>query len=452
MRISCLTRWTLAASALLLAACESGEGKTAYIGGAVFDGTGAPLLLDATIIVANGRIETIGRMSEVSVPGGAREIRVDGKYVIPGLIDAHAHPERWTLDAFLAYGVTAVRDAGGNADSLFALRDEVALGSIRGPRLFVAGAMIDAAPPTREGATGITTPVEARGAVDRLVAADASHAKVYTRLDETLLEAVMVEAEMLELPVAAHLGVVDAVTAARLGVRSLEHMSGIVEATTSNPAPLRRAHSQFLTGWNMAERLWSGLDSAALDRTVAALIEAGTAIVPTLVLHETWAHLTDQAYAARLDLSAVPAEIRAAWDVPDLVRRAGLTTSDFRAFQLSRPMQDRLVRMFRRAGGLVAAGTDAPNQLLAPGASMHDELALLVDAGLIPRQALLAATRDAAALLGAPDALGVLQPGMLADFVVLNANPLDDIANTRDIEFVVTRGVIYRPDELVGGS
>jgi len=137
-----------------------------------------------------------------------------------------------------------------------------------------------------------------------------------------------------------------------------------------------------------------------------------------------------------------------AWDVPDLVRRAGITQSDLRAFRRSRPYQDRFVRLYHRAGGKVAAGTDAPNQLLAPGASMHDELALLVRAGLDPADALLAATRDAAQLVNA-DSIGVLTAGAVADFVILNANPLADIANSRDIELVVLRGTLYSPSILL---
>ena len=173
----------------------------------------------------------------------------------------------------------------------------------------------------------------------------------------------------------------------------------------------------------------------------------GAAIVPTLVLYETFAHLTDADYVSHLDLSGVPESVRDDWDVPDLVRRAQLSQSDFRVFRRSRPVQDLFVRLYQNHNGLIVAGSDTPNQLLAPGASLHDELALLVATGLSPRDALLTATRNAARLLGA-DSLGVLLPGNVADFVVLTGDPLADINNTRTMDRVVLKGVSYHPDEF----
>jgi imidazolonepropionase-like amidohydrolase len=233
-----------------------------------------------------------------------------------------------------------------------------------------------------------------------------------------------------------------------MGVSVLEHMSGVVEATAANPAALLEAHNDFFAGWNRQERTWGSLDSAALERTARALAQAGVTIVPTLVLHEAWGHLQDDAYLTGLDLSAVPAAVREGWNVPDLVRRARITAADYAAFRRSRPNQDLFVRRFHAAGGRVVAGSDSPNQLLPPGASLHRELRLLVAAGLSPKDALLAATREPARLLGAADTLGVIQPGAVADFVVLAANPLADIANLELVVMVVTYGVAYDPADL----
>ncbi|HEY2825142.1 MAG TPA: amidohydrolase family protein, partial [Gemmatimonadales bacterium] len=278
----------------------------------------------------------------------------------------------------------------------------------------------------------------------------ASQVKVYTHIDSTLLAAVMEQAKTIDMPVAAHLGLVDALTAARLGVQSLEHMSGVVEATVPDRAAYFRAHQSFFAGWNMFERGWASLDSAALERTAVALAATGVAIVPTLTIHDAFVHLADSAYIASLDLSGVPATQRTAWNVPDLIRRAGLTAADFQAFAASRPHENLFVRLFHRAGGKVVAGTDSPNQLLAPGASLHHELQLLVAAGLSPKDALLAATREAAKLIRA-DSLGVLRAGALADFVVLGGDPLRDIANTQKVTLVVQQGAAYRPETLRAG-
>ena len=134
-------------------------------------------------------------------------------------------------------------------------------------------------------------------------------------------------------------------------------------------------------------------------------------------------------------------------DVAGLRRRAGWGRADFAAFRRSRPRQNQFVREFQRAGGLIAAGSDAANQLLVPGASLHEELALLVAAGLTPLDAIAAATRRAAQLLRA-DSLGQLAPRKVADLLVLNGNPAADITATRDIAWVMIRGRIIHPDSL----
>jgi imidazolonepropionase-like amidohydrolase len=441
----------VALGAVMVVACKPGEGKTAYVGAEVFDGTGAPLLLDAVILVGlDGRVEAIGTPDQVPIPRGATEVRLDGKWVIPGLIDAHTHAEAWTLSRFVAYGVTSVRDVGGHQQTVMNLRDQALLGGVLGPRMYVSGAVIDGPSPTRETATSVRTPTEARRAIDQLTLLEAAQAKIYTKMNRRLLRPLMDEAGVLNLPVTGHLGKVDAVTAARLGVKTLEHITGVVEAASGSPGRYYSAHDNFFRGWNLVERSWSQIDSATYERTARRLIELGVRIVPTLTLHETWAHLLDGEFTEQLDLSGMPDSIREAWDVPGLVRRAGITSADFRAFRRSRFAQDRFVRMYHRGGGIVAAGSDAPNQLLAPGVSLHDEMAMLVRAGLLPRDALLAATRNVATLLEA-DSIGVIRAGGVADFVVLDANPLEDIQNTKRINRVVLRGTAYTPDELREG-
>ena len=280
------------AVAWLAAACTGPEaGKTAFVGAEIFDGTGSAPIKDGVIIVAGSHIERVGPRDSVNVPRGAVVVRVDGKWVIPGLIDGHTHVQRWTLPRFLAYGVTSVRDVGNATDSIVALRARVADGTLAGPRLFISGAMIDGSPATRPSAFAAETPEDGRRAVDRLVLSNVSQIKVYTNVDQKLLEAVVDEAKTFHVPVTAHLGKVDAVTAARIGVTGLEHMSGVVEATMKDPKPLFQAHTAFFAGWKAFERGWASLDSAALDRTAHALIDAKVTIIPTLVQHQTYAYL-----------------------------------------------------------------------------------------------------------------------------------------------------------------
>lgn len=438
-----------AAVVSLLAACKpSGEGVVALEGATLIDGTGRAPVADAIILVRDGHIQAVARVNEIPVPSGARVVNLIGKTVIPGLIDSHAHVERWAIERYLAWGVTTVRDLGASStDSAIALKNDLNLGSVLGPRMFTSGAMIDGLSPTYPTATAVRTRADVRKAVDQRAVAGADYVKVYTKFTADLLPPLMDEASTLRLPVAMHLGKIDALTAARAGVASLEHMAGVVEATTGNPGPYFRAHDQFLRGWTLEEEGWALLDSAALARTARALAATHVAVVPTLVLHETLSRLDNPTLQSRPGMEDVPAAAASVRDVAGLLKRTGWRAAEFQAFRRSRARQNQFVREYKRAGGLIAAGSDAANQLLVPGLSLHEEMSLLVGAGLTPVEAVTAATRKGAELLRA-DSLGQVAPNKLADLVVLNGNPAGDITLTRDIYMVMTRGRLMRPDSL----
>ncbi|MGH9261284.1 MAG: amidohydrolase family protein, partial [Acidimicrobiales bacterium] len=209
---------------LLLAGCgPSGEGALVLEGATLLDGSGGRPIQDAVIIVRDGRIETVARVGEVRIPKGARVQRLVGKTIIPGLIDAHAHVERWALPRYLAWGVTTVRDMGSSGDSAYAMQRDLNLGAVRGPRMFTSGPMIDGAPATYPTATEVATSEEAGRAVGQRAIAGADYLKVYTKITPGLLRSLIEEATVLRMPIAAHLGRTDALTAAQLGIASIEH-------------------------------------------------------------------------------------------------------------------------------------------------------------------------------------------------------------------------------------
>ena len=171
------------------------------------------------------------------------------------------------------------------------------------------------------------------------------------------------------------------------------------------------------------------------------------AIVPTLVVHDVLSRLDNPILLTRPGMEDVPETAQSVRSVPSLLRRTGWRSADFDAFRRSRRRQDQFVREYKRAGGTIVAGSDAANQLLIPGYSLHEEMALLVAAGLTPLEAITAATRRGAQLLQA-DSLGILAPGKVADLVVLTRNPVANIAATRNIALVMIRGRMIRPDSL----
>ena len=437
--------------ALAFVGCEATDGGsvTAYVGATVFDGAGR-IIAPAVLLESNGHIVGLGHRDSVAIPRGAGVVRVDDRWIIPGLIDGHAHAGESTAARYLSYGVTSVRHVGGNLESLSSLARRIASDSVPGPRLFLSGESLTGPPPVWPGHIELRSPTDARAAVGRLATAGVSQIKLYTHTRRDVMEAVVQEARARGIPVTAHLGYVDALTAAQLGVQAIEHLSGVVEATVSDPSPFFAAHDRFPAGWMTFLRGWSRLDSASLDRTASRLAASGVVMVPTLVQSETYARVLDTAYAASLDLSGVTDAEREAWNLPDLVRRYAITSGDASVLTESRQRQDLFLRRFVAAGGQVVAGSDSPNQLLAPGASLLEELALLVRAGLAPSAALKSATSAAASLLRA-DSIGVLRPGAVADFVVLAANPLDNIRALSAIEWVIARGRRHDPMHLRWG-
>jgi imidazolonepropionase-like amidohydrolase len=445
---------TLLATALLLgvAACrERAPDGVALVGVTLIDGRGGPPQRNMAVVVRGRQIESVVPNDDFKLP--RRTLKVDGrgKFVMPGLIDAHAHVARWALPRYLAFGVTTVRDVHGALDSVVTLREQAALGATLAPRIYIAGSMLDGAPATYSDAMVARDNAEARKAVDRLAVAGVDFVKVYTHVGPPMLRAILDEANTFGLRVTGHLGMTDAVTASDLGIRSIEHLSGVPEAALADPRPLLAAHQKsFFGGWTAFERSWATLDSTSLDRVARHLVLRNVILVPTLVLHETLSRLDDPAVMQSSDLAAVPDSERVRWNLPDMIARAGWTPADYAAFRQSRPVQDLFLRTFLRAGGVVAVGTDASNQMIVPGASAHTELELLVHAGLSPADAILAGTHDAAVLLGA-DSLGTIAPGKTADLLLLSRNPLEDIRNTRSIERVMVRGQLFTPDSLRRG-
>jgi len=268
--------------------------------------------------------------------------------------------------------------------------------------------MIDGIPPTYPNATGVATPDEARRAVDQHAIAGVDYLKVYTKITPSLLRALIDEAEKLRLPVAAHLGKTDALTAARAGVVSIEHMSGGRAGRDGDPS-YATAHNNFLTGWTTEEKGWASLDSSTVARTRPRRSRR-----PKLPSCPHWSYTTclpgwtNPILLTRPGMEDVPESAQSVRSVPSLLRRR-MALGRLRRVPALAPAQDQFVREYKRAGARLRPDSDAANQLLIPGYSLHEEMSLLVGAGLTPLEAITAATRRGAQLLRA-DSLGMLAP------------------------------------------
>jgi imidazolonepropionase-like amidohydrolase len=394
----------------------------AIINANVIDGTGAEPAGGRTLLVRGGRIVRIGAADEVPVPPGARVLDARGAYAIPGLWEMHVHAlwdtavaERF-LPAFVAHGVTGIRDMGGTLPVLRYARGRIAAGGLTAPRIVAAGPVLDGPEPVDPSISlRVSTPAEARAAVDSLSRAGADLVKVYTLLPPDLFAAAAERARELGMPLAGHVpGEVDPRDAARAGMRTMEHM---------------RAE---LGGYcTRATR-------PACDSLVPVLRGHGVWQTPTLLPRWVRAHL-DSVDLADPRLAALPQVVRDYWMAEHAQKRAQRTPDDWRRLRGEHEEERWLAGYLHRAGLPLLAGSDAGVPFSHPGGGLHDELEMLVDAGLTPMQALQAATRNAAQALAA-DSLGTLEVGKVADVVLLAASPLDDIRNTRRIVAVVLAG------------
>ncbi len=441
-------RWLrgLIVFASITLACRRGADPPLLVleGVTIVDGSGADPIPNGRIVIRGGRIEAVGPSLSVSIPRGAQRLDLTGKWVVPGLVDLHTHPAPWAFSRFVAWGVTTVRALHADSATASAVHEAANLGGFVAPRVFSTGAAIDGPPAWPQGAVEVTEPSAARRVVDAQLLAGRDWIEAQAHLTPDLFTAIVDEASQLRIPVAANLGFVDAVTAARVGVRTIEHLSGVVDAALPDSATRYRTIA--LPNEARAERTagWAAASELALDSVAAALAAMGTFVVPTLVAHPTlgsaWRALPSEL------TRTVPDSVVTAWRNEGLALRP---PAQLDSATLSRARANRqfFLRRLREAGGLVGAGTDTPRPGLVPGASLHEELERLVAAGLTPAEALRAATMDAALALDA-DSLGRIAPGRVADLLVLEGDPLTDIRNLRRIGLVILRGNPTDPRDL----
>ncbi len=387
----------------------------AWIGVRIIDGTGRPAIEDATLVIRNGRIEAVGR--RVKVPAGANRIDAKGRTIIPGLINAHGHVnDAAQLGVYLRDGITTVLSLGGEKE--FALREQCASatpGTV--PHLYVAGPIQDST--AIPGAVAVKTPEEARKSVDELIRNKPDIVKV--RVDDFLgarpkmsseaYQAVIDEAHKNGFRTAAHIVLLeDAKGVLRAGVDYIAHSVRDREVDEEFIRLMKKRHVFY---------------SPTLTRELAIFAYS-----------ETPSFFNDPFFLKEAD----PSEIAKMQDA----KRQATVGKDPAAlwYKEHLPIALRNLKKLSDAGIVIAMGTDSgggPGRF--QGYFEHLELEYETKAGLTPMQALMSATSGAAKAINISDQVGTLEKGKRADFVVLSANPLDDIRNTRSIESVWIGGV-----------
>lgn len=428
----------------------------------VIDATGAAPQPDMTLLITDQRIATIGLSPSTAIPRGARVVDGSEKFLIPGLVDMHVHltgagepagSREFILPLLLVNGITTVRDMGGYLESLIPLRREIAEGKRTAPQIIFAGPYLDGSPPFFQPALIVTNSVEATKDIHQLVQQDVDFIKVQSNLSRNAYFAI---AEICRLEHFTYVGhVPDRITAAEAsdaGQKSIEHLTGILRACSSDEPRLMRQQfsipSQKQTRTRSRERqlewqreLLKTYSDEKAGELIAKFIRNETWQVPTLILLKNDAFPTPGNHLARDPRREyTPRQFLANWEKGTRDRDKGVTTAEF---ELRKALLEKSIfiagKMFS-AGVRMMAGTDTTAPYVFPGSSLHEELTLLVEAGLTPMQALQAATKSPAEFLGKLQTQGTIEPGKFADLVLLDANPLDDIHNTQKIRAIFLRG------------
>jgi imidazolonepropionase-like amidohydrolase len=445
-------------------------GLLAITGATLFDGTGRSAVPEATVVIEGGRFTRVGPAATTPVPEGAQIVDARGRFLIPGLVDMHVHvlgPDRQHSALFLAAGVTTVLDLGGQLPDLATHRAAIESGATPGPRLLFAGPFLEEGDPY-EGFAHMSRRVDAayiEEAIDGLAHAGVDTIKLYVTIRPDTARRACARARSHGLRVFLHQQATWGTDAADAGVDCVEHMMVFGQLA---PESLRPPDAGRLTPFEYGGWMWRWLADVdpggdAVARLLDRLVAVGTALDPTLVLFAARpGALGEDVGDTGMDdpertplLPLLPPRVR-----DELVNRwaerlrAAAGASPAAVDRMRRGWENllALVGRFHRMGGVVLAGTDCPNVAIVSGYSIHRELELLVRAGLSTADALVAATRRPAERLDRAGEFGTIAPGRAADLVVLTADPLSDIRNTRRIELVVARGQIWEPVTLLQPS
>ncbi|MEQ8302696.1 MAG: amidohydrolase family protein [Cyclobacteriaceae bacterium] len=419
-----------------------------------------------TVIIKSGKILRIANSNELRLAPSNEIIDGTGKYMIPGLWDTHVHfsyieelaPSMF--DLFLLYGITSVRDTGGRIEFVKEWKDKALASPTTAPRVMIAGPLLDGMPNVYDGSdpghpplsVGLATEDEVANQIEMLDSMGVDFLKAYEMLTPQQFAKVTELAKAKGLKVTGHVPLsMSVVDASNGGLNSMEHMRNLELSCASNAAELLDQRRKFLdagkkdpggklrSSIHQAQRQEAieNYDEAKADEVLAVLAQNQTWQIPTMALNTGFVNRPFMQPHWQESFTLLPDTISNQWN-----HYIGMAMErEVPAFTIaySRWMKNMVSKIHDKGIGIMA-GTDTPIGFLTPGLSLHEELKVLVDSGLSPQEALKTATLNPAIYFGMEDELGSIRENMWADLLILDANPLEDIQNTRAIRAVVKQG------------
>ena len=411
-------------------------GTLVFTGATLIDGTGRLPISNATVVSSGGKIVAAGPASAVKIPANATRIDVQGKYIIPGLWDMHAHYEQveWG-PIYLAAGVTTVRDVGNELEFIKAVRDNVNSGQGLGPHMLNAG-IVDGDGPFALGVTRVTTPEDAEKWVNTYHDDGFEQMKIYSSVKSEEVKAICANAHKVGMTVTGHIPngmtIYDGVND---GMDQVNHIQYVVRALYPKDFDPRKMTSE--QRMQVADSL--SVDSPARKEVLSFMKQHGTVLDDTTALFELIFHPVDEPISKfEPGVEKVAPELRAQFD--------GMGASPERAAEMGKlwHLYMETLAALHKEGVTLLAGTDQA----VPGYSVYREIELYVQAGFTPMEALQAATIVPARVMKVDKESGTVEVGKRADFDILDANPLENIHNIRTVHQVVANGILYQSAPL----
>jgi imidazolonepropionase-like amidohydrolase len=433
---------------------EAQERVVALVGGAVIDGAGNAPQAGCAVLIQGDRIAAVG--PKIQIPKGATVISVAGKTIIPGLVDMHGHmyaratPDmRSQFDSYpllyLAGGVTTVRSPGDfDPEGMVALRERINRGEATGPRIYTAGPYFDNDPSQVTWIKGVKTPEEALAQFDRWKDR-IDYVKFYTRITEPEFRIVVEAARKAGIPTTGHLGSITATRAIELGINGLEHgIFAMSELSKANPqtAQVSRGGACALGDLD--------LDSPLVENLVASIVKNRVVIDPTVVVFQLSPPIFEPVTSDWLKYLSADAQAHQTklLSIATATSSSGEGAAAIECQRRSLQSQLGFIKKVHDRGGILTTGTDPVSPRLIPGFGLHRELKNFVAAGLTPVEAIRAATLNAAIALRREKEMGTIQPGKLADLVVIAGDPASRIEDIGKAEMIFKGGVRYDPATL----
>lgn len=477
-----LKTW-IAGFALILSGCatdmknanQGREPMTAITGATVIDAK--QQIKNATVLIDGNTIVAMGPSSKVKAPVGAKSIDGSGKFLIPGLWDAHVHLSYYpdlgieaSYPLFIANGITSVRDTGGLVDIVLPMRNAANAPGTIAPRVHVSGPLVDGTQRVYAGlrgrpniSVGVSTPEEARAQIDELHAVGVDLIKLYEMNTPETFKAAAQRANELGLPITTHIPLsMDAIGVAEAGVDGMEHLRNLELSCAVNFQALlaeRRktlADGQDMDGGDLRSALHrlqrnaaiEAQDSDRCNEVIAVLRREQVFQTPTLTVNTV---ATKRLFADpdwQDTFVYLPTKVQEQWAAG--AARFDQSMKPSPAAEAFTQWSYAMVKKLQDSGVKVMAGTDNPIGFLTPGFSLHKELEFLVESGLTPMEALTAATLHPAEFMRMDDKLGTVEVGKLADLVLLDADPRVDIGNVHKINTVIKDGRVFNQMEIHG--